>query len=82
MPFIGQAFRFGDTTLTLDAVHLHQQAGPVQDSFTLIFSGPKDPVMPEDNYDVSIPGGPALTLYTMPINTTEPGRQDYQVIFN
>jgi hypothetical protein len=50
--------------------------------FSLIFRGPRRPVLPEGPYPVAIADGPTLTLYVIPILTAAGGHQEYQVVFN
>jgi hypothetical protein len=50
--------------------------------FSLIFRGPRRPVLPEGLYPIAIADGPTLTLYIIPIFTAAGDHQEYQVVFN
>jgi hypothetical protein len=51
-------------------------------AFSLIFSGPRDEVMPEGLYTAEVEGGPSFEFYINPIHTVARDRQDYQAVFN
>jgi hypothetical protein len=50
--------------------------------FSLIFRGPRQPVLSEGLYAVEYADGPTLMLYVIPILTAAPDHQEYQVAFN
>ena len=50
--------------------------------FSLIFRGPRQPVLPEGLYAVEFVNGPTLALYVIPILTAARDYQEYQVVFN
>jgi hypothetical protein len=50
--------------------------------FSLIFRGPRQPVLPEGLYPVKFADGPTLMLYVIPILTAAGDHQEYQVVFN
>lgn len=50
--------------------------------FSLIFRGPRRPVLPEGPCPIAITDGPLLTLYVIPILTAAVDHQEYQVVFN
>jgi hypothetical protein len=56
--------------------------GVARKPFSLIFRGPRRPVLPEGYYPIEIVDGPTLTLYVIPILTAARDHQDYQVVFN
>lgn len=50
--------------------------------FSLIFRGPRQPILPEGLYPVEFADGPTLALYVIPILTAARDHQEYQVVFN
>jgi hypothetical protein len=50
--------------------------------FTLIFAGPRGDILSEGLRRVVSDDGAAFDLYLIPIQTPDPGRQDYQAAFN
>ncbi len=48
----------------------------------LVFSGPPGDVLAEGMHTIKVEDGTAYDLYLIPIHTPEPGRQDYQAVFN
>ena len=56
--------------------------GVTRKPFSLIFRGPRTPVLPEGLYPIEIVDGPTVTLYVIPILTTARDHQDYLVVFN
>ena len=56
--------------------------GVTRKPFSLIFRGPRKPVLPEGLYPFEIADGLTLTLYVIPILTAARDHQEYQVIFN
>ena len=50
--------------------------------FSLIFRGPRRPVLPEGLYPIEIADGPTIVLYVIPILTPAGDHQEYQVVFN
>ena len=74
-----------DLALTLVALDRHRHPGweaRERQPFSLILSGPREPVLPEGFRRVAIDGGPSLLLYVIPIFTVARDRQDYQIVFN
>lgn len=86
-PFVGKAFRpeGADLELILTAIdrstHLGWEKAPRQ-PFLLLLRGPRDRILPEGLYRLSIEGGLALPLYVIPILTAARDHQDYQIVFN
>ena len=56
--------------------------GATRKPFSLIFRGPRRPVLPEGLYPIEIADGPTLALYVIPIFTPTGDHQEYQVVFN
>lgn len=56
--------------------------GVARKPFSLIFRGPRRPILPEGLYPIAIAEGPILALYIIPILTTAGDHQEYQVVFN
>ena len=56
--------------------------GATRKPFSLIFRGPRRPVLPEGLYPVEFADGPTLMLYVIPILTAARDHQEYQVVFN
>jgi hypothetical protein len=87
-PHVGKTVRFKGTryAFPLDRIISDRKRLPkwvTRRPFILIFVGPKEPdVLPEGLYDCEIDGGPAYQLYVNPIYTPDPGRQEYQSVFN
>ena len=88
-PHVDKAFRVKDGrhALTLTHVDLRPMEQRELDalgrqSFTLIFSGPPNDLLPPGFYTFEVEGGPAFQLYVMPIRTLVRDRQDYQAVFN
>jgi hypothetical protein len=87
-PLVGKLVRFKGTAYAfpLDSIISNDAPAPkgtTRKPFTLIFVGPKEKnAMPEGLYECEFGGGPTYSLYVMPIFTPQPGRQDYQSVFN
>jgi Domain of unknown function (DUF6916) len=87
-PHVGKIVRFKGTryAFPLERIVSDRKRLPkwvTRRPFILIFVGPKEPdVMPEGFYDCEIDGGPVYQLYVNPIHTPDPGRQEYQSVFN
>jgi len=92
-PQVGTTFRVegGRHVLSLSEVErLESQPGqgdPAYQPFTLIFSGPPGDLLAEGMHTLTRQGdergaGAAYDLYLIPVHTPEPGRQDYQAVFN
>ena len=81
-PFLDQTFHIGPADLVLSAAVDRTAPGADFASFTLIFAGPREPVLPEGSYAAHVAGGPDWELYIMPIHTHDRTRQEYQVVFN
>jgi hypothetical protein len=86
-PYLGQTFRVegGDFMLKLDQVdRLPMPAGleMPRPPFILIFSAPSGEILAEGMRAITADDGADFTLYLMPIHTPNPGRQDYQAMFN
>ena len=73
-----------DTSLELELVEV-EAAKPIDPSlrepFTLIFQGPKDPILAEGTYNVSNDSAGSFELYIIPIVSLG-DQQLYQSIFN
>lgn len=92
-PHVGTSFKVegGRHVLSLSEVErLENQPGhgdPAYRPFTLIFSGPPGDLLAEGMHTLTPEGGAqaggtAYDLYLIPVHTPEPGRQDYQAVFN
>jgi hypothetical protein len=87
-PYVGKTVRFKGTPYAFPLERIiHDDAPPPKGAtrkpFLLIFSGPKETkVMPEGMYECEFEGGPTYALYVIPIHTPQPGRQEYQAVFN
>jgi hypothetical protein len=87
LPYEGQAFRFEgwDGTLRLDAVRTATPPGwpaDLRPPFTLIFHGPRTPVLQEAMHVAEAADGARFAFHIMPVHTPAPDRQDYQAVFN
>ncbi len=86
-PHLNAAFRVegGHHVLSLNEIERTElppgHHAPVQ-PFTLIFSGPPGDVLAEGMHTIRRDDGAAYDLYLIPIHTPQPGRQDYQAVFN
>jgi Domain of unknown function (DUF6916) len=56
--------------------------GAARKPFSLIFRGPRRPILPEGLYAMVIAEGRTLGLYIIPILTAAGDHQEYQVVFN
>lgn len=86
-PHLKKLFRFKGArpALRLEQVEVKDHAplpGLDYNAFSLIFSGPRDAVLPEGLYTAEVEGGPSFEFYIMPIHTVARDRQDYQAVFN
>ena len=87
-PLVGREARFGDIgfPLTLAQVDRARRALPTsapRQPFTLIFSAPGgETYLMEDLYRCDFGDGATVDIHVAPIYTADPGRQDYQAIFN
>jgi hypothetical protein len=87
-PHVGKVFRFKGTrhAFPLDRIVSNHQPlpeGMKRRPFLLIFCGPKEQdYMREGMYDSEVENGPSYRIYVSPIQTPEPGRQEYQAVFN
>jgi hypothetical protein len=86
-PHLGHRFRFGGRSelLKLEKIDVKEQPplpGLTYKAFTLIFTGPREQVLPEGFYAAEAEGGTRFDFYIMPIHTPARDRQDYQAIFN
>jgi hypothetical protein len=86
-PFVGRQFGFEGQRIVLHLAKVqlgapYTIAGTQRTPFTLIFHGPAGDVLPEGMVRTHIEDGPQAEFYIMPIHTIEPGRQDYQAVFN
>ena len=85
-PYVEAVFRFDGwpETLHLAVVEVASRLNPGSDrpSFTLVFRGKRNPVMPEGMRRATAPDGRAFDIYLMPIHTPSADRQDYQAVFN
>jgi len=73
-----------ETSLEFELVEVetHKSIDPsLREPFTLIFQGPKDPILAEGIYTLSNDGAGSFELYIIPI-VSHGDRQSYQVIFN
>ena len=86
-PFIGKMVRpvGSEIELTLVAVNQHAWSGwekMARKPFSLILRGPRQPILPEGPYEFVMEGESTPALYIIPVFTTAPRHQDYQIIFN
>ncbi len=87
-PHRGASFRVegGRHVLSLREIELFQpepgHGRPDFQPYVLIFSGPPGDVLAEGMHTMKVEDGTAFDLYLIPIHTPEPGRQDYQALFN
>jgi hypothetical protein len=87
-PHVGASFQVegGRHVLSLSEVELlPREPGhgrPDFQPFVLIFSGPPGDVLAEGMRTMTVQDGTAYDLYLIPIHTPEPGRQNYQALFN
>ncbi len=87
-PHVGKVFHFKGTrhAFPLDRIVSNGQPlpkGMQRQPFLLIFRGPKEQdYLPEGMYDCEVEDGPNYRIYVSPIQTPEPGRQEYQAAFN
>lgn len=82
---VGQTFliRGGRHALVLTEIEtMPVQAWQAHPSFTLLFSGAPDDILPEGMHALTQEDGTAYELYVIPIHTPAGGRQDYQSVFN
>jgi hypothetical protein len=86
-PHLHREFRFEGRPHVLKLTHIEVKDGaPLPGlpymAFALIFSGPRDDVMPEGFYAAETQDGARFDFYVMPIHTPASDRQDYQAVFN
>jgi hypothetical protein len=75
----------GSLEIVLDRIDRREYPGwerVKRKPFSLIFRGPRQPVLPEGLHPIAIAKGPTLTLYVIPIFTAAGDHQEYQVVFN
>jgi Domain of unknown function (DUF6916) len=87
VPYVGGKFRPAATGLDLTFVAIDRREFPgwgaaARQPFSLILRGSRRPVVAEGLYRMAIDDGPDLSLYLIPIFTTAPDHQDYQIVFN
>lgn len=84
-PFLNQTFQVHPRSIDpveMELFELTEKKLPAQESFSIIFKGPKEPVLPQMTYKLTHPGMGELQLFLVPISY---GKQDgiyYQSIFN
>jgi hypothetical protein len=87
-PHVGKIFHFKGTRYAFRLDHIVKSEHPVpswmkRQPFILVFHGPKErDVMREGSYEAAVEAGPTFRLHVAPIMTPDPGRQDYQAVFN
>lgn len=87
-PHVGKTFRFRGTPfeLVLDHIEFWEgdlPPGALRRPFLLIFDGPRGAdFLREGIYECEAEDGAAFSLHVSPIQTTRPGRQEYQAAFN
>ena len=87
-PHVGASFRVegGGQVLSLNEIELFKpepgHGRPDFQPFVLIFSGPPGDVLAEGMHTMKVEDGTTYDLYLIPIHTPEPGRQNYQALFN
>ncbi|MBO9707847.1 MAG: hypothetical protein J7521_06525 [Caulobacter sp.] len=88
VPHVGASFQVegGRHVLSLSEIERfraepgHERAD--FEPFVLIFSGPPGDVLAEGMQTLKHENGAVYDLYLIPIHTPEPGRQNYQALFN
>jgi len=84
-PLVHSAFRVSDGAGTSVAVKLVEVAGhstdPGQECFSLIFTGPSEPLLPQRIYTFEHEEIGAFALFIVPIGQTAAGIR-YQAVFN
>jgi hypothetical protein len=86
-PHLHRPFRFEGRPQVLKLAQIEVKnrsplPGLAYQAFNLIFSGPRDDVMPEGFYTAETEDGARFEFYVMPIHTPHADRQDYQAVFN
>ena len=86
-PLIGKQVTAQGHAGALSLVSVNQHAQPAsadlpRSPFTLIFTGPAEPILPEGLHEVTFEDGPAFLIYISPIFTPARTTQDYQAVFN
>ena len=86
-PHVGKtcSFKGSGHALVLDRILSNRRRlpkGVTRRPFTLIFRGPKAPVLTEGLYDCEVEGGPTYSIYVNPVFTPTPDLQEYQAVFN
>jgi hypothetical protein len=86
-PHLNREFRFTGQPQVLRLTQIEVSDRPPlpnldYKAFLLLFTGPRDNVMPEGFYAAETDGGARFDFYIQPIHTAARDRQEYQVIFN
>ncbi len=71
------------STLDLELVEVSE--GPCsarQESFSVLFAGPPEPLLPQQLYDLRHETLGALTLFLVPVGPGKDGRPRYEAVFN
>ncbi len=86
LPYVDGMFHVGGWhgALQLREIDVSRTPNPgrTAPSFTLLFQGPRDDVLPEGMRTITAADGRAFDVYVMPIHTPGREHQDYQVVFN
>lgn len=86
-PHVNKNFRFKGRSQVLRLDHIQVEDHPplphlTYKAFTLFFRGPRDDVLPEGFYTVTVEDGPSFDFYIIPIHTAARDRQEYQAVFS
>lgn len=86
-PFIGKLFQAEGYPQQLTLVRLDTRVPPNWEAmprkpFSLLLRGPAGPVVPEGLHRITVDGTCRFDLYLVPIQTSAPDCQDYQIVFN
>lgn len=82
--FVAAGGEAGAVALQLVEVQrLPEQAGaPRPQPFTLTFTGPVDPPLPQGTFTVEPPGEESMALFLVPIGPDADGLPRYEAVFN
>ncbi len=84
-PYLNQTFTVHSEELgdqEVEMVELTEKKYPGQESFSMLFKGPKEPVMQQMTYKISHEKMGQLNLFLVPINYHKQDGMYYQSIIN
>jgi hypothetical protein len=84
-PYLNQKFIIHSEVVgdqELEMVELDEKKFPGQESFNMIFKGPKEPVLQQMTYNISHPEMGDIRLFIVPINFHKTDGMYYQSIIN